>query len=391
MILEKSVLEFGAKGDGCTDDYAAFAAALASGADRITIPTGIYPISETLKVPSDTEIIAARDAKIVMAPKTRRRRGDFLLTNADHENGNQNIRITGGIWDGNNQAPENAKPDIYDKNGYSGAMFCFLRVTSLTVTDAVLANTVTYYVRAAHITDFLFENIDLVSDKFGVNQDGLHFGGDVHHGTVRNLRALSFGQTNDDMVAFNADDCVERVENLDLPREGISDITVENIFCDCCHTIIRLLSVTAPIKNIRVKNVFGGFRCYAINADGARYCRTPLIDDTVTLHATGAVENCIFEDVTCYPVMPSELPADFGGTQVTPTTAIIMESLANCFEIRNFRYLADEETQKSCPALRARNLTDTEITADGQSTVLLAKSDLLAIPTFTTLAINKKA
>lgn len=387
-MLERSVLEFGAKGDGKTDDYAAFTAALASGADRILIPAGIYPISETLKVPSDTEIIAARDAKIVMAPKTKRRRGDFLLTNSDHENGNRNIRITGGIWDGNNQAPENAKPDIYDKNGYSGALLNFFRVTSITVTDAVLANSVTYYVRAAHITDFLFENIDFISDTFGINQDGLHFGGDVHRGSVRNIRALSFGQTNDDMIAFNADDCVERVENLDLPREGISDITVENVYCECCHTVIRLLSVTAPIRNIYIKNVYGGFRCHAINADGARYCRTPLIDDTVTLHATGNIENCIIENFTCRPVMPSELPTDFGGTSVTPTTAIIMETLANGFELRNFRYLADEETQKVCPTLRARNLVGTVIAADGEKHTLREKSDVLRIENLRALTVN---
>ena len=389
-MTEVSVLSFGAKGDGKTDDYAAFSAALASGADRILIPTGIYPISETLKVPSDTEIIAARDAKIVMAPTSRRCRGDFLLTNSDHENGNRNIRITGGIWDGNNQLPENAKPDIYDKEGYSGALLNFFRVSSLTLADTVLANSVTYYVRMGHVSDFVFENIDFVSDKFGVNQDGLHFGGDVHYGRVRNIRVLSFGQTNDDMIALNADDCIERVENLDLSREGISDITFENIYTECCHTVIRVLSVTAPIRNIYMKNIYGGFRCYALNADGARYCRTPLFREEEMPQGIGHIENFIIEDFTCRPVLPSELPQDFGGTVCTPSTAVMLESRANGFHIRNFNYLADPETQKKCPALRAKNLVNTAVATDGEVHTLREKSDTLFVENLREISVCAK-
>ena len=136
-----------------------------------------------------------------------------------------------------------------------------------------MTNSVTYYVRMCRVHHFSIENIDFVSDTFGVNQDGLHIGGDVRHGTVRNIRALSYGQTNDDMIALNADDSIERVENFDLCRDTIEDISFENIFTECCHTIIRMLSVTAEIKNIRFKNIFGGFRCNAINADAARYSR----------------------------------------------------------------------------------------------------------------------
>ena len=120
MNTSVSVKDFGAYGDGVHDDRAAIQAALDSGAEKITIPQGIYPISDTLWIGSDTAIFADACAKLVMKSKTRRRRGDFLLSNRDLEGGNRNIRIIGGIWDGNNQAPENQKPDIFDKMGYSG-------------------------------------------------------------------------------------------------------------------------------------------------------------------------------------------------------------------------------------------------------------------------------
>ena len=378
-----SVLDFGARGDGMQDDSAAFQAALDCGADEVCIPQGIYNISSTLHVHSNTAILADPGAKIVMKSKIRRKRGEFLLSNGDTAVGNVNIRICGGIWDGCNTALENAKPDLMDKTGYSGALLNFVNVRGLTLTDMVLANSVTYYVRMSRICDFTIENIDLVSDRFGANQDGIHVGGCVRKGSIRNIRALSFGQTNDDMIALNADDSVERVENLDLVRDTIEDIEIENIYTESCHTIIRLLSVTAPIRNIRIKNVFGGFRCYAINADAARYCRTPLFEDAAHPQGVGVLENIRFENFICYP--STDLPEDFGGTRGTAQAAICLESNAAQFSISGFRYLKKEE---DIPAFLARNIATATVTADGKTYTVADKQDAVSIDTFEDLCIN---
>ena len=77
--MKRSVLEFGAFGDGIHDDYGAFQAALDCGADTVIIPEGIYAISQTLKVSSGTHISAAKNAKIVMKSVTRRKRNDFRI------------------------------------------------------------------------------------------------------------------------------------------------------------------------------------------------------------------------------------------------------------------------------------------------------------------------
>lgn len=385
--MEKSVLEFGAKGDGIRDDYHAFQEALNSGANVVTIPQGIYWISQTLKINSNTHIIADRCAKIVMKSVSRRKRNEFLLSNSDTVNGNKNIKITGGIWDGNNTAPENAKPDLFDKEGYSGAMLNFVNVDHLVLNDMVLSNSVTFYVRLCKVHHFEIENIDFVCDNFGQNQDGLHFGGDVKHGKVKNIRALSYGQTNDDMIALNADDCIERVENLDLCRDTIEDITFENIFAENCYTIIRMLSVTAEIKNLQFKNIYGGFRCNAINADGARYCRTPLFREEDYPTGVGKISNIYFENFTCFPVL--ELPLNFGGPRAIPQIALLLESHMDRFTISNFNYLGNPEDLKRCPAVKATNLVEQKICADQKEYFLENKEDVMVLNNFKNISINK--
>ena len=165
-----NIKEFGALGDGIADDYLAVQSALDSGAEEVIIPQGIYCISDTLKVHSNTRIIADRTAKLVMKSDKRKKRGDFLLSNADVENGERNIEIIGGIWDGNNTAEQNRKPDLFDENGYSGAILNIVNVDGFTLRDAVIANSVTFYVRMGKLHNFTIENIDFISDNFGENR-----------------------------------------------------------------------------------------------------------------------------------------------------------------------------------------------------------------------------
>ena len=376
-----SVKSFGAQGNGIADDFAAIQSALDSKEKEIYIPMGIYCVSGTLLVHSDTHIIADKGTKIVMKSKERRKRNEFLLSNSDTLNGNKNISITGGIWDGNNTQPENAKPDLFDETGYSGAMLNFVNVENLALSDMVLANSVTFYVRMSKLHNFRIEDISFVSDKPGWNQDGLHFGGDVKHGSVKNVRALSYGQTSDDMIALNADDSIERVENLDLVRDAIEDITFENIYCESCHTIIRMLSVTAPIRNIRFRDIYGGFKINAINADAARYCRTPLFKEEDYPLGVGAISNITFENFTCKP-MPGLV---YDG--VMP--ALRLEANMDNFSISGFSYIADSKTAEKTPAITAKNLTEEKFTVDGEEHIIRKKGDILVIPNFENLQVDR--
>lgn len=114
-MLFQNIKNWGAVGDGITDDTAALQAALDSGAGTLYIPTGLYRVTTTLRIRSNTQLHAEATARIFLSGE-RKHRGDFLLTNANHEAGDSNIEICGGVWDGGNRLPENAKPDIFDEN-----------------------------------------------------------------------------------------------------------------------------------------------------------------------------------------------------------------------------------------------------------------------------------
>ncbi len=388
MMKRVSVRDFGAFGDGMHDDYEALQRALDSGAAEIEIPQGIYCVSGTLKIHSNTHIYADHGAKLVMKSSERRHRNDFLLTNADTVNGNVNIGITGGIWDGNNRSEQNKKPDdLFDKNGYSGTVLNFAGVDGLALRHMVIANSTTYYVRMYRLENFDIEDISFVSDRIGWNQDGLHFGGRVRHGRVKDIRALSYGQTNDDMIALNADDSVERIENMDGCRDIIEDIVFENIYCESCHCIIRMLSVTAPIRNIRFKNVFGGYRNYAINGDGARYCRTPLFKEEEFPDGAGCIENIEIENFRCYPV--KQPPSSWEGTKGNCSVGLMLETRINNFRISGFSFSQETEGEE-CVALQMRNTPGQRIIADGKVYETDSKTDVIRIADFREISIDRK-
>lgn len=372
-----NVCAFGADNSGQTDCSKAFACAIAHAKENklpLYIPTGIYMVSETILVPSDFRIFAEPTARIILDGERKKQKGDFLLTNDDHEAGNVNIYISGGVWDGNNQGPGNAKPDIFDENGYSGAVLNFFGVEGLHLSDMTISNSVTYNIRMSCIEHFSIENISFVSDVIAQNQDGLHFNGNIRHGVVRNIRALSKGQTNDDLIALNADEYLERVENYGMVCGEIEDVLIENVFAEDCHTVIRLLSVTSPIRNVTIRNVYGGYRCYGINLDGGRYCRTPLFDEGDYPNGIGVIENVKIENMVCRPTADKQMPA------------IRLETCADGLMINNFRMMHDDGVEN---ALELKNLVDTDVTIDGVCHTFFTKEESFAANDVSNCVITK--
>lgn len=370
--------QYGVYGDGVHDDSVGLQAVLDSGEKDIYIPQGCYLIKTPLKIHSNTNLTANPNARFILDGSVQRHRGDFLLSNADVDGGNENISIRGGVWDGNNQGAGNQKPDLFDKNGYSGAVLNFVNVKGLRLENLVVANSVTYFVRMSGLEDFEINDISFVSDCYGKNQDGLHFGGRVKNGRVKNIRALSTGQTNDDLIALNADDSIERVENLDLYRDYIENVTFENLFAENCHTIIRILSIDAPIRNVRIRNVYGGFRCYAINGDAARYCRTPLFAEEENPLGVGKIENISIENMTVYNTDPQNT-----------RPAVCMESCAEGLYLRNFKVVERNGVPRPEVALYARNVVNQLYTVDGKECPVKDKTEELRVHDFTDLEIRR--
>lgn len=357
-----------AVGDGFADATAALQEALDMGGE-VVIPSGRYRVTATLRVPSHTHITAHPLARVYLCGDTPKAAHDYLLTNSDHAGGNEDITITGGVWDGNNQGRENHKGNITDLTAYSGTLMNFFNVRGLTLRDFVAANPAAYYIRMAKIENFTIEDIRFLSDTANSNQDGLHFGGECRNGVVRRISALSKGQTGDDLIALNADDCLERVENVGMICGDIENILFEDLFAEECHTILRLLSVTHAIRGITVRGVLAGFRMYAVNMDGARYCRMPLFHEEDFPKGVGHIENVAIENMTCCT----------SGNQ----PAVAMESNAFGLTFRGFRFI--RPAAHSAPALFARNLFAMRVSADGKAYNLSGKADTLTLDFFSEL------
>ncbi len=372
-----SIKDFGAVGNGIVDDTPAIQAALDSGAAVITIPTGLYRVCATLRVHSNTAIHAEPTARIRMCGETPRQAGDYLLTNADHENGNENIDIQGGVWDGNNTGRCIVKPDIYNLEGYSGTVLNFFNIQGLRLSHMVVANSLCYNIRMARLSDFSITDIGFLSDQRTPNQDGLHFNGEVRNGIVKGIYALSKGQTNDDLIALNADDAMGRVESVGMVRGDIENIHFEDLFAEDCHTLVRMLSVTSSIRNITIKNLYGGCRAYAINCDGARYCRSPLFREDEYPNGVGKISQVRMENVAVHFTAAGRKDA-----------LIVMETLADHLEIVNFVRNMALDASPEAPTLRARNITGTRLVSDGVTHELKSKCDDICIPSLKHLLVD---
>ena len=66
---------------------------------RLPVPQKHYTISKTLLIHSNQELRLDRFSKIRLADNSN----CAMLRNSDPENGNENICISGGIWDMNNK------------------------------------------------------------------------------------------------------------------------------------------------------------------------------------------------------------------------------------------------------------------------------------------------
>ena len=128
MII--NIKDYGATGNGTHDDTNAFKAAMTYidriGGGKVVIPTGTYLISEMLYLPSNLTIECHEKAII-----KRNWNGAIAINGLvggiyeEPYSANSNIKIIGGIWDGNTNR---------QKNGYN--MFNFCKGENFTILNA---------------------------------------------------------------------------------------------------------------------------------------------------------------------------------------------------------------------------------------------------------------
>ena len=90
-----------------------------------------------------------------------------------------------------------------------------------------------------------------LGNPMAINMDGIHLNGNCHFGKISNLKGACY----DDLVAVNAHEG---------SRGPISNIEIDGLFAERCHSAVRLLTVNDDVENIHISNVYGTYYQYCI-------------------------------------------------------------------------------------------------------------------------------
>lgn len=248
-------------GDGIHDDTAGLQALLDERLACVKFPQPkvCYMISAPLKIYSGQELTLDRYCHIKLMSNSN----CVMLKNGDPENGDRNIEVTGGIWDLNNM--EQAKNPIHFSGNpnlfmgfapdtYNGTVISFHNVKNLRFAHLTIKDPVTFAISFNIVENFTVEDITFnfnYGNPWAVNMDGIHLCGNCRFGVIRNIKGTCY----DDMVALNAD------EGIPGP---ISDIQIDGLFADDCHSAVRLLSAEYPVERVVISNVYGTYYQYCI-------------------------------------------------------------------------------------------------------------------------------
>lgn len=291
---------------------------------EIYIPAGKYYVDRSLIIGSDTKIIADENAEIILVKgtKTLLIRNESVIDGsfaaiADGAPFDRNITITGGVWgEENTERLGYGKTGCYDEaDSFHGVSTCMLMsgVKGLTIENVTFRSTAGFACQVGRIEDFRIENLRF--DRCFA--DGLHVGGGVRRGVIRNL----YGHTEDDLVALNAYDWDDSSINFgpieDLVVDGIKAAGGENV-----HKSFRIQPGVYPyprggaedcyIKNLTVRNVTGV-------TTFKMYLQTPAYTDKPEKNVgVGRLENIIFENVTADTTSPVDCQPNYlGGDPIT--------------------------------------------------------------------------
>ncbi|MBQ4087100.1 MAG: hypothetical protein IJC78_02495 [Clostridia bacterium] len=285
-------------GNGTYDDTNYLQELLDSGKRHVYFPQPevCYTISRPLLIHSNTSLVLDRFTEI----KLKAGSDCIMLKNADDRSGNENISVSGGIWNFNNkeQAPnpictnEGREPFMlpnkseYFSDLYLGVALRFSHVKNLTLKALTVKDPATFGIQIGFVEYFTISDITFdynLGNPIALNMDGVHLDGGCRYGHIENVK----GTTHDDLVAINADD---------FASGPISDITVNGVYSESCHSAVRLLSVHYPVKNISVSNVYGSFYRYAI-------CISKFYE---TEEVRGSFSNLVFKNIAVSkaPLLP---------------------------------------------------------------------------------------
>ncbi|MBR2353240.1 MAG: hypothetical protein IKA76_01900 [Clostridia bacterium] len=240
-----------------TKDYQMLQSLLDRGGE-IHIPDGVYTIDETLVIGDNTHLVLSYNTVIRLADNS-----DCIMMKNSYQAGggvNHRISVEGGTWDGNNVAQHSdTKPE--GKPYFFGVILRFENVEDLTVRDVTFKDPSRYAVQILCADRFTVENITFDYNMYERSMDGVHVQGWARNGMIRNIK----GATNDDLVALNCDDYYDDGTGRTVSQGNIENVEVDGLYADNGYTAVRLLSCGSRMRNIKITNVFGTYRCYGIS------------------------------------------------------------------------------------------------------------------------------
>ena len=306
-------------GDGIHDDTLAIQELIDNASSELALPDPekFYLISAPLELPSNFRLVLPRYAEIRLADNSNcvmlqnkmveDRQGRTEQTFFDFINKYSpdypchDIEVVGGIWNLNNlkQNPNPIYTGIVEPQGYMGFTFLFYNVKNLKISSLTLKDPINFAVTLDTVSYFTVENIVFdfnYGNPLATNMDGIHLNGNCHFGHIRNLQGACY----DDLVALNSD------EGTCGP---ITDIDINGIYCEDCHSAVRLLTVRNAIENIHISDVHGTFFQYCIGITKFYNGKTSGYYDGITLdkiYASKAVRLPVYNktpDSYVYPII----------------------------------------------------------------------------------------
>ena len=283
-------------GDGIHDDTLAIQELIDSGVCEVVLPVpkAFYLISKPLELPSDfrlalpryAEIRLAKGSNCVMvknrldyAPDCSEACADDLFTKYVHIHKNavpcKNIELIGGIWNFNNleQAPNPIQIRDDSIPDFTGFGMLFYKINGFKMSALTLKNPTNFAVNLDTVSYFTVEDITFdfnLGNPAPINMDGIHLDGNCHYGVIRNLKGACY----DDLVALNAEEG---------SRGPITNILIDGIFAEECHSAVRLLTVSQKLEKIHIANVYGSYYQYCIGITKYYQGETVGMFDAITL------------------------------------------------------------------------------------------------------------
>jgi len=244
--------------DGIHDDTQAIQELL-DNCGRIILDAGTYLISKPLIIHSNTQLLLAPNAVMKLADGAN---CAIILNDAfpgTDGKYNENITISGGIWDGNNvnqvrrTVAERFALTHFEIDFYYGIFMRFIGIKNLKISDLTIKDPESYAMQICAAEHFTVDNIRFDYNLLRPNMDGVHVDGPARFGTISNIK----GTTNDDLVALNCDDGYACEA---MGGGNIEDISIHDLYAENGYTAVRLLSCGSKLRNVSIRNVFGSYR-----------------------------------------------------------------------------------------------------------------------------------